>query len=490
MKRNASDLSAKKPLCVDLDGALIRTDLTFESLLAALKQQPWLLFLLPWWLLAGRSYLKHQLVHRAHVDVSLLPYRATVIDLIQSAKLTHRPVVLVTGSHEILARQVAEHLPVFDSVLATTRDQNLDGRSKADLLERDWGARQFEYVASGWSALPVWRKSCAAVSVNAPTLLVRQVAGIGIPHRDISDTESKWRTWARAIRLQQWLKNLLLFVPIITAHELLNGQALLAAALAFLSFGACASATYIINDLLDLDADRHHHKKRLRPFAAGTIDVRAGLVALLLLLSAGLCVAWFLPVGFQFMLVAYLVTTLLYSLWLKRVASLDVIVLAGLYTLRIVAGALATGISLSFWLLAFSMFIFLSLALVKRVAELVEVRRKEAATGASLGKLRGREYATEDVIVLQSLGAASGYLSVLVLALYIHSPEVSELYRSPEILWLIAPLMLLWVTRLWVVTSRGYMDEDPIFFAVKDPETWATSLAIAGILFAATTLSL
>jgi 4-hydroxybenzoate polyprenyltransferase len=172
------------------------------------------------------------------------------------------------------------------------------------------------------------------------------------------------------------------------------------------------------------------------------------------------------------------------------VASLDVIVLAGLYTLRIVAGALATGINLSFWLLAFSMFIFLSLALVKRVAELVELRKKEASTGASLGKLRGREYATEDVVVLQSLGAASGYLSVLVLALYIHSPEVSELYRSPEILWLIAPLMLLWVTRLWVVTARGYMDEDPIFFAVKDPETWATSLAIAGILFASTMLSI
>ncbi|MCV0440843.1 MAG: UbiA family prenyltransferase [Hydrogenophaga sp.] len=490
MKRNAAEMSAKNALCVDLDGTLIRTDLTFESLLAALKLRPWLVLLLPWWLLLGRSHLKHQLAQWGQIDVSVLPYRSEVIDLIQSARQATRPVILVTASHEILARHVAEHLPIFDSVLATTADQNLSGHNKAALLEREFGVGQFEYVANGWADLSVWRKSGAAVTVNAPSRLVRQVAAIGIPHRDIPDPGSSWQTWTRAIRLQQWLKNLLLFVPIITAHELLNGHALVAAALAFLSFGACASATYIINDLLDLDADRHHHKKRLRPFAAGTIDARAGSVALLMLLSAGLGVAWFLPIGFQLMLGTYLVTTLLYSLWLKRVASLDVIVLAGLYTLRIVAGALATGINLSFWLLAFSMFIFLSLALVKRVAELVELRKKEASTGASLGKLRGREYATEDVVVLQSLGAASGYLSVLVLALYIHSPEVSELYRSPEILWLIAPLMLLWVTRLWVVTARGYMDEDPIFFAVKDPETWATSLAIAGILFASTMLSI
>ncbi len=455
MKRNAADVSAKTPLCVDLDGALIRTDLTFESLLAALKLQPWLLFLLPWWLLMGKGHLKHQLAQRTQIDVSTLPYRQEVIHLIQNAKQADRRVVLVTGSHEILARQVAEHLPDVDTVMATTRDVNLSRSKKAALLEREFGAGLFEYIGS-WAT---------------------------------PDVRASWRTWMRAIRLQQWLKNLLLFVPIITAHELLNPDALVSVLLAFLSFGTCASATYIINDLLDLDADRHHHKKRLRPFAAGTIDIRAGLIALLLLLAMGLGIAWFLSAGFRLALGTYLVTTLLYSLRLKRVASLDVIVLAGLYTLRIAAGALAAGISLSFWLLAFSMFIFLSLALVKRVAELVEVRKKEAATGVSLGKLRGREYATEDLIVLQSLGAASGYLSVLVLALYIHSPEVSQLYRSPELLWLVAPLMLLWVTRLWVVTTRGYMDEDPIFFAVKDPETWATGAVIGGILFASTMFS-
>ncbi|MDQ7744011.1 UbiA family prenyltransferase [Hydrogenophaga pseudoflava] len=490
MTLNPAGTSVAQPLCVDLDGTLIRTDLTFESLLAALKRQPLLIFFLPFWLLRGRSYLKHRLIQAGQLDVTVLPYHPDVLDLVDRARRQGRPVVLVTGSHEALARQVAEHLCRFDVVLATSETVNLIGANKAAVLEERYGSGRFEYVANGRVDLPVWQRSGGAVTVNAPRSVVRQVAGLGIPHRDIPNATGQWKTWLKAIRLQQWLKNLLLLVPIITAHEVLNAQALGAAVLAFLCFGACASATYLINDLLDLEADRHHHKKKARPFAAGTLDVRAGLAAIVVLLASGLGLAWWLPVGFQLALGTYLVTTLLYSLWLKRVASLDVIVLAGLYTLRIIAGALATGISLSFWLLAFSMFIFLSLALVKRVAELVEVRKKEIATGVTQGKLRGREYATEDVVVLQSLGAASGYLSVLVLALYIHSTEVSQLYRSPQVLWLIAPLMLLWVTRLWVVTARGYMDEDPIFFAATDPETWATGAVVAVILMGATLLQL
>jgi 4-hydroxybenzoate polyprenyltransferase/phosphoserine phosphatase len=490
MTINSADSSVTHAMCVDLDGTLIRTDLTFESLLAALKRQPWLIFLLPLWWLKGKSQLKHRLVQASQLDVSVLPYHSEVLDLIDRARQDGRHVVLVTGSHETLAGQVAAHLPVFDSVLATTEEHNLIGRNKAALLEQKFGAGQFEYVANGRVDLAVWKRAGAAVTVNAPRSVVQQVARMGIPHRDIPNPGTRWRTWLSAIRLQQWLKNLLLLIPIITAHEVLNAQAMVAVVLAFLGFGLCASSTYLINDLLDLEADRHHHKKKKRPFAAGTLDVRTGLAAIFLLLVSGLGLASFLPVGFQLALGTYLVTTLLYSLWLKRVASLDVIVLAGLYTLRIIAGALATGISLSFWLLAFSMFIFLSLALVKRVAELVEVRKKESATGVLLGKLRGRGYATEDVTVLQGLGAASGYLSVLVLALYINSPEVSQLYRSPEILWLIAPLMLLWVTRLWMVTARGYMDEDPIFFAAKDPETWATGALVAAVLVGATLLQI
>ncbi|MGS5086914.1 UbiA family prenyltransferase [Hydrogenophaga sp. A37] len=490
MERESDCGWAAPALCVDLDGTLIRSDLTLESLLAALKGRPWLVLLLPWWILRGRSHMKDQLVRHSQPDVAVLPYQAEVIELIRQARLDGRHVLLVTGSHISLAKKVAAHVGLFDDVWGSTLDRNLIGRHKALLLEQQFGAGRFEYVANGRVDIAVWGRAWGAVTVNAPRSVVRQVAAMGIPHRDIQLPHAGWRTWLRAIRLQQWLKNLLLFVPVMTAHEMLNVEALAAAVLAFVCFGACASATYIINDLLDLDADRHHHKKRNRPFAAGAIDLRAGVAAVLLLLLTGLGLSWLLPEGFQFALGAYLVVTLLYSLRLKRVASLDVIVLAGLYTLRIIAGAFAASINLSFWLLAFSMFIFLSLAIVKRVAELVEVRKEEEAIGKALGKLRGREYATQDTMMLQSLGAASGYLSVLVLALYIHSPEVTGLYRAPELLWLIAPLMLLWVTRLWMVTARGYMDEDPIYFAVKDPETWATGALVAGILIAATMMQL
>lgn len=490
MERETDFGRAELALCVDLDGTLVRSDLTLESLLAAVKGRPWIILVLPWWILKGKNHMKDQLARHAQPDVEVLPYQSEVIELIRQARLDGRHVLLVTGSHISLAKKVAAHVALFDDVLGSTPDCNLIGRQKARLLEQQFGVGRFEYVANGRVDIAVWRSAWGAVTVNAPRAVVRQVAAMGIPHRDIQMLHTGWRTWLRAIRLQQWLKNLLLFIPVVTAHEMLNGEALAAAALAFVCFGACASATYIINDLLDLDADRHHHKKRNRPFAAGAIDLRAGMAAALLLLLTGLGLSWLLPGGFQLALVAYLVVTLLYSMRLKRVASLDVIVLAGLYTLRIIAGAFAASINLSFWLLAFSMFMFLSLAIVKRVAELVEVRKEEQANGEVLGKLRGREYSTEDTMVLQALGAASGYLSVLVLALYIHSPEVAQLYRAPELLWLIAPLMLLWVTRLWVVTARGYMDEDPIYFAVKDPETWATGALVAGILTAATMMKL
>jgi 4-hydroxybenzoate polyprenyltransferase len=490
MCQDPSEKPLAHALCVDLDGTLIRTDLTIECLLGALKVRPWLFFVLPFWWLKGKNYLKHRLVQASRLDVTVLPYLEEVLVLIQKARGEGRHVALVTGSHENLAQQVANHVRLFDTVLATNESRNLIGSNKAALLERTFGAGNFEYVANGRVDLAVWQKSGAAVTVNAPRSVVRQVAGMGIPHLDIPRPGAGWGVWFRAIRLQQWLKNLLLLVPIITAHEVMNFQAMGAVLLAFVSFSACASSTYLINDLLDLEADRHHQKKKKRPFAAGHLDVGAGLAVIVVLLVLGAGLGLLLPVGFRWALATYLLTTLLYSLWLKRLASLDVIVLAGLYTLRIIAGALATGISLSFWLLAFSMFIFLSLALVKRVAELVEVRKKEATTGVPLGKLRGREYSTEDVGVLQGLGAASGYLAVLVLALYIHSPEVSDLYRSPELLWLIAPLMLLWVTRMWLVTARGYMDEDPIFFAAKDPETWATGAMVALILIGATSLQL
>jgi 4-hydroxybenzoate polyprenyltransferase/phosphoserine phosphatase len=479
-------------LCVDLDGTLIRADLSVENLLAAVKREPWILFLLPFWLLRGKAHLKSQLAHRAEIDVTVLPYNDAVLALIQAARGSSRAVWLVTGSHQLHADRVQAHLGLFDVVLATDEHTNLTGARKAARLNQTLGEGRYEYVANGSVDLPIWQSAGAAVTVDTPKAVVAAVASMGKPHLDVAAPpgRSALRRWLKAIRIHQWAKNALLFVPLITAHQLLDLRIWGAALAAFLAMGLCASATYIINDLFDLDADRHHAKKRARPFAAGTLSVQSGIIACALMLFIGLAIALQLPGAFQLALAGYLIATLLYSFRLKRVASLDVLLLAGLYTLRVVAGAWATGVALSFWLLAFSMFIFLCLAMVKRVAELIELQKRQATTGTPTGHIRGREYGIEDIPILQIMGATSGYIAVLVLALYINSPDVAKLYATPEILWLVAPLMLLWITRLWVVTTRGYMDDDPIFFAIKDPETWVTALLTAIILAAASMLSL
>lgn len=476
------------PLCIDLDGTLVRTDLSLESVFVALRNAPWMVLFLPFWLLRGRCYVKHRLSALASMDPSVLPYHPGVLDLLRCARSSGRRTVLVTGSHEKFAESVCTHLGLLDEYIATQPGRNLTGRTKAKHLCERFGEGQFEYVGNGRVDLHVWSVAGAAGTVNAPRRVVQAVEKLGIPHFDIPAKSASLRIWLRAMRIYQWAKNMLLFVPIVMAHELLDVGSLLATGLAFLAFGFTASATYIVNDLLDLEADRHHARKRNRPFAAGTLSPSAGAIASIALLAVGVAISMLLPLAFQLALVAYLICTLLYSWRLKQVASLDVLLLAGLYTLRVVAGAFAAGLVLSFWLLAFSMFMFLCLALVKRVAELIELKKREEV-GTRI-EVRGREYSTHDIPILQIMGASSGYLAVLILALYINSAEVLELYRSPEILWLIAPLLLLWVTRLWVVTARGYMDEDPIFFAIKDPETWVTAAITAVILVGATMLTI
>ena len=476
---------AALPLCIDLDGTLTHADLSVESLLMAVRNAPWILFLLPAWLIRGKAYMKDRLSSFADLDVSVLPYNPEVIALVRQARSDRRQTVLVTGSHHKYAEQVAHHLGLFDEIMATGADRNLTGATKARALDERFGERGFEYIANSTVDLPVWRLSGASVTVNAPRDVIRKVQLLGRPHIDIPSSPASARTWLKAIRIHQWTKNALLFVPLITAHEILDPAAFLAVLVAFLCFGLCASATYIVNDLFDLESDRYHAWKRHRPFAAGVISGKAGIIGGAFLLATGLALALFLPLAFQLALGAYIVSTLLYSFRLKKVASLDVLILAGLYTLRVIAGAFAAGITLSFWLLAFSMFVFLCLALVKRVAELIELQKGGGMSPST--EIRGREYGTQDIPILQTMGAASGYLSVLVLALYINSPEVLELYNSPEILWLIAPLLLLWVTRLWMVTTRGYMDEDPIFFAIKDRGTWITAVITSLILVAAST---
>lgn len=474
---------AKRPLCVDLDDALLRSDLTLECLLGAVKRSPWLLPQMLLWRMAGTHRLAHELAARSDVDVSVLPYERSVLQAVSQARAEGRPTVLIAGSHRKYAERIAQHLGLFDEVYASDETVHLTRNNRSARLIELFGDAPFDYVTSAPVTPSVHGAAGTVESSAAP-----------FPVNPTSDDErSRARgpiaSWLKAMRIHQWAKNALLFVPLITAHAFFDVAALLNVVAAFFSFGLCASATYIVNDLLDLDADRHHRKKKWRPFASGALSVRSGLLGCAAMLATGAGIALALPDAFQLALLAYVVVTFLYSFLLKRVASLDVITLAGLYTLRVIAGAFAAGVALSFWLLAFSMFVFLCLAFVKRVAELLDLRSKQQLESVISGKARGREYSVEDIPILQTLGAASGYLAVLVLALYIHSQDVSTLYASPEVLWLIAPLMLLWVTRLWIVTTRGYMDEDPILFAVKDPETWITAAITATILVVATVWS-
>ncbi len=456
-----SDL--KPPICVDLDGALIKTDLLVESFFALLKKNFALIFLAPFWLIKGKANLKHELAQRVEIDVSTLPYQQEFLSYLREEHAAGRMLLLVTAAHEKFAQQIADHLGLFAKVFATNASINLSGKRKLQRMLLEFGGQSFVYAADAHVDLRIWLHCRQAILVNPKLGVTRAAAKLAEVERVFDDRSGGIAAYARAMRLHQWLKNLLIFVPLLTSHRIGEPELVVQALVAFLAFGLCASSVYVLNDLLDLAADRQHPRKRYRMFAAGRINVLHGaLLAPALLLSAFALALAFLPLKFVLVLLFYYCTTLAYSAQLKNFALIDVMVLAGLYTLRVIAGAAAVGVSLSFWLLAFSTFIFLSLALVKRYSELLVSREQ------GKDKISGREYEVDDLSVLVSMGAASGYLAVLVLALYINSLDVQVLYRQAKWIWLLCPLLLYWISRMWLITHRGNMHDDPIVFAVRD----------------------
>lgn len=469
------------PLVVDLDGTLLLSDLLLETTALLMREQTWKLPALLPWLARGKPYLKHQLARSTDLDVQTLPYNAEVLALIAEARQAGRPIVLATASHRLLADRVAQHLGVFDEVLATEGSLNLSSSRKQAALVARFGEKGFDYVGNSADDLVVWRSARQAFLANAPESVRRRAQAMGNVARVLGQPATAAGVWSRALRLHQWLKNLLLFLPMLAAHRLLDLPLAGSALLAFLCFGMCASSVYLLNDLLDLQDDRHHPRKRFRPFAAGQLSIGAGLLAFPLLLTASFTLAlWLLPWAFATVLLCYYVLTLSYSLLLKRMMVVDVITLATLYTLRILAGGAAVGLSVSFWLLAFSMFMFLSLALIKRYAELHHLRGR-----GSKEKARGRGYEAADLDMLASLGAAAGYMSVMVLALYINDGNTVRLYRHPQFIWLACPLMLTWITRAWMIAHRGRMHDDPVLFAVKDRASLLIAAAVALVFWAA-----
>jgi 4-hydroxybenzoate polyprenyltransferase len=447
---------------VDLDGTLLRTDLVWESLFRLLKQNPLYLFpVLSWWT-RGRAYLKAQIASRVHVDVTTLPYNRSLIEFLRSEKQKGRMIILATASDLLLAQRVANHFGLFDDVLASDGKRNLRGRTKAEQLTEKFGSRGFDYAGNSSVDLPVWEQSRQAIVVSGgPRLAAKAAQRTTIGHI-FGPAPNFLHPFISALRPHQWVKNLIIFVPLLAAHKLFQPQVLLLAVKAAVAFSFCASAVYVLNDLLDLEADRHHPVKHLRPFATGELPLPVGLGLVFLFFAAGAVLAWQLPPSFGAVLGIYVLLTTTYSLRLKEIPLLDVFCLAALYTVRLIAGHEASQVKYSFWLLVFSMFIFLSLALVKRFVELMAIRQQ------SKSEIRGRGYAAGDLEIVATLGAISGFLSVLVLALYVHSPEVGDLYKNPMLLLFICPLLLYWISRVWLLAHRGRMHGDPIVFALKD----------------------
>jgi 4-hydroxybenzoate polyprenyltransferase/phosphoserine phosphatase len=477
-----SEGAGECPLVVDLDGTLLRSDLLIETGLLFLRDQPHR-FLAPLqWLLRGKAALKYQLAHATEIDVSVLPYDDAVLEFIERERAQGRRVVLATASHRGIAEQVASHLGLFDEVIATDGDSNLSAEAKRDVLVATFGERGFDYAGDAHDDLPVWGAARRAYVVNATPAVERRARAAGNVTGVIGSPRSGLADWARALRLHQWLKNLLVFVPLVAAHRYSEGHLVLNALLAFFTFGLCASSVYVLNDLLDLRDDRHHALKRLRPFASGRLSIAYGLAAVPLLFGGAFgLAAWQLPMAFTAVLGGYYALTLAYSLWLKRRMVIDVITLTALYTSRIIAGGVALMISPSFWLLAFSMFMFLSLALVKRYAELFRLRARSDESTA-----RGRGYNADDLPMLAALGAASGYIAVLVLALYVNDGDTTELYRHDQFIWLACPLLLTWISRAWMLAHRGQMNEDPVIFAIRDRVSLVIGALVALVFWAAT----
>lgn len=470
------------PLAVDLDGTLVQGDTLYELLFAALRRRPLLVLLLPVWLLSGKAALKARLAEATDPKSLKLLFHAPVLDWLRAQKESGRTLVLATAADRRVADAAAAETGLFDAVMATEGGRNLRGQAKADALVERFGARGFDYAGNDAHDLPVWRVARQAVVV-APqgAAIVRRAAEANPNLHHIAVPGASARAVLKEMRLHQWAKNALVFVPLVAAHRFTELPLLLHALVAFLAMGLVASAGYIANDLLDLQADRGHPRKCRRPFAGGLLPVPLGPPIAGALLLGGVALAASVSWALVLWVLLYLALTLTYSFWLKQKVLADVFVLAGLYTHRILAGAIATGIAPSFWLLALSMFFFLSLAMLKRYSELIDL--VAAAPAERQAKARG--YRAEDLDTLVSLGSASGFSSVFVLALYIDSPNVRALYKTPELFWLCCPLLLYWLSRMWVGARRGVIDDDPLVFALREKK----SLLILGVMLLLAALS-
>lgn len=467
------------PLCVDMDETLLNTDTLVESALQLLKANPLVIFSMFVWLLQGKAQLKQQIARRKRLKPGLLPYNEPFIAWLREEYSNGRELVLITAANEQVARDIADHLGLFSLVLASDDNDNLKAERKRQRLTQLYGAGGYDYAGNSADDLPAWRDSRHAVLVNTTTRVAARARQQATVSRTFPRAKKQLPTLLKAMRPHQWSKNVLIFVSLLVSHSYSDDALLTATALAFVAFCLCSSAVYLINDLLDLEADRRHDIKRKRPFASGALSLHLGVAAIPVLLAVSAAITATLPTLFGTFLSIYFVLTLLYSLYLKRIPLLDVITLSGLYTLRLLAGAAVAVAAPSVWLVSFSLFLFTSLAIAKRYAEI------KAMVDAGDHWVGGRGYHVSDLNILGQLGAASGFISTLVLALYIDSGEVMALYTAPYLLWLLCPLLMYWIGRLWLVASRGQLDQDPVIYATRDHTSYIVAALGLFIMLAA-----
>tara|TARA_R100001377_G_scaffold42347_1_gene23886 strand:- start:198 stop:1652 length:1455 start_codon:yes stop_codon:yes gene_type:complete len=465
------------PLYVDLDGTLIKSDLLLESFLELIKRNLLFIFLVPFWLISGKAHLKQHIAKRVELRVELLPYNTELLEYLQAQKKLQRKIVLISASDQRLVDAVAAHCACFDAAIGSNGTNNCSGALKLTRIQRD--DAQFVYAGDNRVDLAVWAQAKAAVAVNLSPSVDSKLRELCPIEAEFNYSSGSFSAYIRTLRLHQWLKNTLVFLPLALAHQLDNPKLIVNALIAFLCFGLCASSVYILNDLLDLASDRQHRSKYQRPFAAGDIPLTSGLVLSPILLLSAFSLATTLPGTFIIILALYYLCTGFYSFVLKRIMLVDVILLAALYTLRIISGAAAISVVPSFWLLAFSMFLFFSLAVVKRYTELVYLRN------AGIEQSEGRGYYAQDLNMMAMFGCASAFLSVMVFALYINNEDTANQYLTPELLWLICPLLLYMVTRIWLLAARGKIEEDPIVFALKDRVSQIVTLSCGLLLWLA-----
>lgn len=463
---------AALPLVVDLDGTLVKTDLLHENCLQSLSATAAHHWSSVKNLRAGKARFKQHLANSHTVDYSLLPYDDFVINLIKMVRREGRPVYLATACDTKHAQGIADHLGLFDGIFASNGTINLSSQAKASILVKVFGHRGFDYIGNSSADLAVWAEARKAYSVRAGARVRRALDRVACDVEHLTVPHASIKSWIRAIRVHQYAKNMLVFVPLVTSHAFFI-QSFYSAFLAFCAFCACASAVYILNDLVDIEADRRHPSKRLRPFACGAIPIAHAVVAVPVLLGLSIICAILVSPMFTGVLTIYFSMTTAYSLLLKRRMLVDVVTLASLYTIRVIAGAVAIEVSISEWLLAFSMFIFVSLALIKRYIELMmQISQKIPNSSA-------RDYTSDDANIIAALAAASGFNAVTIFALYISSPNVQQLYSQPMALWLICPILMYWIARILLLAHRRAVDDDPIVFALRDR---VSRLAVASMV--------